>query len=189
MARHSFDWKDETKIRPFVRDAGGVDELLREIPVTLNGAYERVGIVLDANSDLAARWEQVRDRALRAGVELPASPDPKGTIGSGRQPGSRVGVWLMPDNVSTGALEHFLGKLVLPGQIWSYAAEVTEEARRRGAPCLEKDHAKSSLYTWLAWQENPGLPFGIALKGGLFEADSEEALRFVSWFRRLFVEV
>jgi hypothetical protein len=94
----------------------------------------------------------------------------------------------MPDNISSGALEHFLGRLVLPGPIWTYAAEVTEEARKRGAPCLEKDHAKSWLYTWLAWQENPGLPFGTALKGGLFEADSEEARRFVAWFRRLFVE-
>ena len=95
----------------------------------------------------------------------------------------------MPDNVSLGTLEHFLAKLVHPGHpIWTYAGEVTTEARQRGASCLDKDHAKSWLHTWLAWQETPGLPFGTALKAGLFEADHEDALRFVAWFRRLFVD-
>jgi len=188
MARHDFDWEDETKTRPFVDTANGVESLLSVIPSTLNGPYTRIGVILDANSNLGGRWKQVRDRALSAEVDLPAFPDPEGTIVSGRRPDSKIGFWLMPDNVSSGTLEHFLGRLVLPGPIWSYAAEVTEEARRQGALCLEKDHAKSWLYTWLAWQEKPGLPFGTALKGGLFETDSEDAQRFVSWFRRLFVE-
>jgi len=188
MARHGFDWEDETKARPFIDAANGVDSLLSAITATLNGPYTRIGIILDANSNLDARWKQVRDRASKAQVDLPFSPDPEGTIVTGHHSGSRVGVWLMPDNASPGALEHFLGRLVLPGPIWTYASEVTAEARKRGAPCLEKDHAKSWLYTWLAWQEKPGLPFGTALRGRLFETDSEEASRFVSWFRRLFVE-
>lgn len=95
----------------------------------------------------------------------------------------------MPDNVSAGALEHFLGRLVSPeSSVWGHAAEATTKARQLGAPCLEKDHAKSVLYSWLAWQEEPGRPFGIALKAGLFETDSEDALRFIAWFNRLFVE-
>jgi len=189
MARHSFDWEDETKDRPFVHDAGGVEELLRAIPVTLNGSYERVGIVLDANSDPTARWNQIRDRARRADVDLGNSPKASGTIVDGHCPGARIGIWLMPDNSSSGSLESFLGRLAPRTQpIWTYADGVTTEARRQGAPCREQDHAKSVLYTWLAWQEKPGLPFGTALKAGLFEADHEDAVRFVAWFRRLFVD-
>jgi hypothetical protein len=91
--------------------------------------------------------------------------------------------------MSPGALEEFLGRLVRPDHpIWPYANEATQEARQRGARCLEKDHAKSMLYAWLAWQEEPGRPFGIALKSGLFDTNGEEALRFVAWFKRLFVE-
>lgn len=189
--RHGFDWEDESRVRPFVRSENGIDGLLAAIPVTLKGTYERIGIILDADADLAARWTQVRDRARRAGLDLPASPHPEGTILQGRRPGSRIGFWLMPDNISPGALEHFLGKLVLSSghPIWSYAGEATTEARRRGAECPETEHGKSVLYTWLAWQRDPGLPFGLALKAGLFQTDSEEAQRFVAWFRRLFVEV
>jgi len=187
MKRHRFDWDDEGTIRPYVSDEKGVDKLLRAIPVTLKGPYDRIGIILDADSDPAARWEQVRDRARRAELDLPASPDPQGTII--RQHGRRLGVWLMPDNASAGALEHFLGSLVPQGQpLWAYAGEATTKARELDAPCLEKDHAKSVLYAWLAWQEEPGRPFGIALKAGLFATGSEVALRFVAWFNRLFVE-
>jgi hypothetical protein len=187
LQRHGFDWLDERTVRPFVQPENGVDKLLPAIPVTLKGPYDRIGIILDADSDPAARWEQVRDRARRAELDLPASPDPQGTII--RQHGRRLGVWLMPDNASPGALEHFLGRLVPQGQtLWTYADEATTKARELDAPCLEKDHAKSVLYAWLAWQEEPGRPFGIALKAGLFETDRDEALRFVAWFRRLFVE-
>jgi hypothetical protein len=95
----------------------------------------------------------------------------------------------MPDNASSGSLEDFLARLVPPSDAcWSYASEVVGEARRRGAPCKEKSHSKSRLHTWLAWQEKPGLPFGTALQAKIFVHDSEDARRFVSWFRRLFVE-
>ncbi|HEV7508823.1 MAG TPA: DUF3226 domain-containing protein [Thermoanaerobaculia bacterium] len=189
MARHGFDWNDEASIRPLISSEGGIDKLLAATSVSLKGTYVRLGIILDANSDPAHRWAQVRDRARRADLNLPDSPQPEGTIIHGHRPGSRIGFWLMPDNKSLGALEHFLGSLVPSGHpIWIYADEVTTQARKRGASCKEKDHAKSVLHTWLAWQDEPGLPFGIALKAGFFETDNENALRFVSWFNRLFVD-
>src|SRR5262249_30574390 len=155
----------------------------------LKGSYERVGIILDANSRLADRWAQIRHRANQAAVALPESPSLEGTIVDGRQPGSRVGIWLMPDNSSPGTLENFLSGLVPSGHlVWAYASEATSEARQRGAGCQEKDHLKSPLHTWLGWQEEPGLPFGTALRTGFFEAESETARRFVAWFNRLFVE-
>ena len=95
----------------------------------------------------------------------------------------------MPDNSSPGTLEDFLNKLVSEGDpIRSYADEVVIEARQRGARCQERDHVKSALHTWLAWQEEPGLPFGTAMKAEYFEKDSDDAHRFVAWFHRLFVE-
>jgi hypothetical protein len=189
MARHGFDWEDEGKLRPFVSSLDGVEKLLRAVPVTLKGTYERVGIVLDANSSLITRWAQLRARANQADVALPESPESEGTIVEGSRPGSRVGIWLMPDNSSPGTLENFLGDLVPQSHpVWAYAGEVTVEARQRGAGCLEKDHLKSTLHTWLAWQEEPGLPFGTALRTGVFQTESETARRFVGWFNRLFVE-
>jgi len=189
MERHGFDWDDESTPRPFISPEGGIEKLLKSAAVALKGTYERIGIVLDANSSLTNRWAQIRDRASQTGVILPESPQPNGTVVDGRLPGSRVGVWLMPDNSSAGTLESFLSTLV-PAEhpLWVFADQVTREARQHGAQCPEKDHLKSTLHTWLAWQEEPGLPFGTALKAGSFETDREGALRFVAWFRNLFVE-
>ena len=190
MARHDFDWDDEQSARPFVSARGGVDPLLRDgAEFFKSAAYQRIGIVLDANADLAARWVQIRDRARKAEIDLPELPKPEGTIVSGRTSDSRIGVWLMPDNSSSGTLEHFLNKLISAGDpIRAYADEVVVEARQRGARCQEKDHVKSALHTWLAWQEVPALPFGTAMKAEYFDKDSEDARRFVAWFNRLFVE-
>lgn len=188
MARHSFDWDDDALIRPYVSARGGIEGLLRDVPVVLrSAAYQRIGIVCDANSNLENRWLQIKARAEREGVSLPNLPENEGVIVAG--PRARIGVWVMPDNVSSGALEDFLCSLV-PAEdpTWTFAGEAVVEARRREAPCKEKDHAKSVLHTWLAWREEPGTPFGIAMKSGYFGKDSDEASRFVTWFNRLFVE-
>lgn len=190
LIRHAYDWDDRSMVRPYVDSKDGIAKLMDSLPVVLKSSYyERIGIVVDANSSLPDRWAQLRALSSRAGLELPTSPHPEGTIVSGLRPGSRLGVWLMPDNTSPGTLESFLSKLVPAGDpCWSYADEAAGEARRRGARCPEKDHLKSQLHTWLAWQEESGLPFGTALRARVFQHDTEDALRFVSWFRRLFID-
>ena len=188
MARHSFDWDDDRSVRPYVSARGGIDRLLQDAPVFLrSAAYQRIGIVCDANSDLENRWLQIKTRAEREGVNLPDLPQSEGTIVEG--PRGRVGVWVMPDNVASGALEEFLYSLVPEEDpTWIFADEAVIEARRLEAPCKEKDHAKSVLHTWLAWREEPGKPLGIAIRSEYFGKDSDEALRFVAWFHRLFTE-
>jgi len=188
LARHGYDWDDSSIMRPYVDSLGGITKLLDSLSVILKSSFERVGIVIDANASLTNRWAQLRAQSANAGVELPASPHPEGTIVAGMRPGTRIGVWLMPDNSSPGTLESFLSRLVpADDPCWAYADEAAGEARRRGARCPEKDHLKSRLHTWLAWQEEPGLPFGTALRARVLQHGSDDALRFVSWFRRLFV--
>jgi hypothetical protein len=187
MIRHGFNWDDESKPRPYVFATGGLPSLLEAVPVAFKGPYKRVGIVLDANSNLTARWAQVRAEAGKAEIELPTELRAEGFIASGHSPDSRIGIWFMPDNLNAGALENFLVELVPGGHaVWNYAEEVTREARQRGAQCQEKDHVKSALRTWLAWQAEPGLPFGRALETNILNADSATAQRFVAWFHRLF---
>jgi hypothetical protein len=188
LIRHGFDWDDETTVRPYVDATGSVEKLLRTLPVALKSSYERIGVVVDANSRLPDRWAQLRASAGHAGVRLPDTPEVEGTIVAGFRPGSQVGFWLMPDNSQPGNLESFLSRLI-PAEdtLWPYAGEVVAEARERGARCREKDHLKGALHTWLAWQEDPGRPFGTALGAQVFKHDTPDAVRFVAWFRRLFV--
>lgn len=186
MKRHGFNWDDEDLVRPYVSERGGIDGLLKVLPTFLRSAeYQRIGIVCDANSDLNNRWNQIRTRAEKEGVNLPELPESGGTIVAG--PRAKIGVWVMPDNSLPGTLEDFLYRLV-PAEdpTWIFADEAVVEARRRKAPCKEKDHAKSVLHTWLAWREEPGKPLGIAMRSEYFRKDSDDAHRFVAWFRRLF---
>ena len=55
-----------------------------------------------------------------------------------------------------------------------------------GASYPDGDVRKAVLHAWLAWQQEPGLPYGTAIRARYFMHDSPVAARFVAWFRRLF---
>ena len=58
-------------------------------------------------------------------------------------------------------------------------------AKRAGALFPDSRRDKAVLRTWLAWQEEPGLPYGLAVSRHYFQ-DTSLARRFAGWFRRLF---
>ena len=75
-----------------------------------------VGVVVDADERIDARWRSVHDIFVTAGYEnVPEVPFPDGTILEA--PGSTLlphaGVWLMPDNRTNGILEDFHSFLVV----------------------------------------------------------------------------
>jgi hypothetical protein len=45
---------------------------------------------------------------------------------------------------------------------------------------------KALIHTWLAWQEEPGTPLGLAIKRQYFAGDAPLAAEFVNWLKRLF---
>jgi len=185
LARHGYDWNAPDGV-PYVAQAEGIDPLLEQVQV-LPRSYDRVGLVLDADENAVDRWRQVRDRLRKAGATVPDELDPSGLVIDGTRPDTRIGVWLMPDNNAQGTIEDFVAWLVPDGDpCWDHADASTLEARRLGAACKERDHLKSRLHAWLAWQKVPGNPFGTALKAQTFRHDSDVALRFVDWFKRLF---
>lgn len=188
MGRRGFDWNDETHARPYVSMKGGIDPLLEGISIAVRASYDRVGFVVDADVSVVDRWAQIRDRLVTEGLVPPASPDPAGTIIPGTKANRRVGVWLMPDNQNPGTLESFLQQLV-PGNdpVWPYALEAAVEARERGGNCAVEHELKSRIHTWLAWQEQPGMTFGVALRAAAFQSESTYANAFGAWFNRLFV--
>ena len=66
---------------PFeIVDKGGLEELLASIGPELKAHGRRaLGIVVDANDDIEARWAAVTDRLGRAGIEV-GDRDPGGTV-------------------------------------------------------------------------------------------------------------
>lgn len=152
------------------------------------GTGRVVGFVLDADSPLTDRWRAVRDQLREAGVESPESPPPEGFVGTSERYKSRVGVWLMPDNEHDGKLETFLQMLIEENDpLIDHATAATDQANTLGAAFADVDRLKAILHAWLAWQEEPGCPYGTAIRARFFRRhDSPAAVRFVAWFRRLY---
>lgn len=172
---------------PHIEDKYGIDRLLDSISPELKvSGRQAVGILLDANDDPEARWTSIRARLSKVGVTVPEYPDPHGTIvDTGDLP--RVGIWLMPDNESQGALEHFVEKM-LPSDdaVWplsrQYIEGIPEEHRR-----FKESHSlKAKIHAWLATRETPGLFMGTAISSEDLQLDGDLVEKFVAWLQELF---
>jgi hypothetical protein len=156
-----------------------------------DGDLERLAIVVDADTDLGARWDALRNIFARFGGDaIPRSPAPDGTIITLAQPYRTlsVGVWLMPDNQVPGILENFIGFLV-PGDeapLWQRAKDCVNGIPGGQRHFSTADLPKAQIHTWLAWQREPGQPFGIAITARYLDADVSCALDLVDWVRRVF---
>jgi hypothetical protein len=167
----------------------GIDALFKSIPVRLKIAGLRaMGIVVDANQSLQARWETIRGYLKLAGYKkLPRRPEVDGFIAT-PSAGPRVGVWLMPDNRLPGMLEDFAARLIPEGDPLTPRAEAClENIEREGLNRYRSTHRpKALIHTWLAWQENPGRPMGQAITAHVLRHDSTLAMASVAWLNRLF---
>lgn len=68
---------------------------------------EALGVVVDANGDAAARWDQLRRSLGREFAGLPDQIPAEGLeVVHAQRP--RFGVWIMPDNRCKGMLEDLL---------------------------------------------------------------------------------
>ncbi len=169
----------------------GIEALLEGLPAMLREAnLETLGIVVDADRDLAARWQALGERLKAAGYpSIPEFPPPEGWVCPSPDPYKpRVGVWLMPDNQLPGMLEDFIAHLIPTNDSLRPKAEsILQEIERDGINRYSLVHRpKAFIHSWLAWQETPGMPMGQAITAGVLRYDSPIALIFVRWLNILF---
>ena len=172
-----------------IEESKTVEKLLEAIVTRVKvGGEFPIGFVLDADSPVIDRWRSVRDRLLKGQVEdVPESPSAEGFIGRSSEWQTKVGVWLMPDNLSDGMLEDFLQRLLADNDtLIRFARTATEDSIAHGAKYSPVHRSKAVIHAWLAWQAKPGEPFGTAIHAKYFRHDTEIALRFVAWYRTLF---
>ena len=173
---------------PAIKKSGSKKEVLRAIRVAVRAATGgSVGFVLDANDHPQATWESAASRLRDVGVETPTAIPAGGFAGNSEDYGTRVGVWLMPDNRRTGALEDFLRDLIEEGDpLLPHAEDSAGRAQELGARFASTAARKAVLHTWLAWQQEPGRPYGVAIKARYFGATSAAADQFLTWFEQVF---
>jgi hypothetical protein len=147
-----------------------------------------LGILLDAEDENPAyTYDRIRHLCASLFSGLPNKLPAQGLIADNPE-GQRLGLWVMPDNLSPGSLETFLRHLVPDDAepVWRHAIESVLSARKMGASCKQHHIEKANLYTWLAWQDEPGYPPGTALKRKILDPRSQSARSFVTWFRMLY---
>ena len=197
LFRHGFDCPTKGDSRsadefsgnvPEIKAAGGERRVLAAMETAITVSTGRsVGFVLDADAVAENRWQAVRDRLGTFELNLPDSIPEDGFVGDIAEFKVRVGVWLMPDNRRSGALEQFLQDLIEEGNpLLPVAVRSTENAKAEGADFPESSSNKAVLHAWLAWQETPGLPYGSAISARYFRADSTAATAFVQWYKNVF---
>ena len=166
----------------------GIDSLLNDLDVEIDRSdLERLGIIVDADTDLSSRWQSLRDRLSSLGyAAMPDTPHSGGTIVA-HEVRPVVGIWLMPDNTLPGMLEHFVSFLgAADDPLWGIADGCLNEIpddQRRFSP---NHRIKAQIHTWLAWQKEPGTPFGSAITKRYLDANAPHAQQLIAWIRTLF---
>jgi hypothetical protein len=174
----------------FITDGGGAEEILSAelIPLKLRGRLTKtLGVMLDADDSPSGRYRHIRSQCIGDFTNMPEALPPEGLVVENSS-GKRLGVWIMPDNVSEGALEIFLRYMVPQNSksVWDHAVDSTSAARTIGAPYRDCHCDKANLYTWLSWQDEPSQRPGEALTKKILDPHAPSAAPFVKWFRELY---
>lgn len=142
-----------------VTDLRGFLETFVLVSGFVTGAVTSLGIVRDAEVDLASAFQSVQGSLTSVGLPVPLQP-------MAHAAGSpRVSVFILPDNASPGMLE----TLVLQSVEEDPALGCIEDLFR----CVEQQTAvipanitKATVYAYLASRRNPALRLGQALDAG-----------------------
>ena len=190
MEANGVTWPEPPHHPVEIESWGSIDEILK--PEAINNEVkepgrEALGVVVDANGDAAARWDELKTRCAS---EFAGLPDriPAGGLHLAHALGPRFGVWIMPDNRFEGMLEDLLVRLVPgdSGDLFDMARNCVAAAKGNDAPFKDVHERKAEIYTWLAWQDPPGLRLHEAVKHRVLDPTRPESRPFVDWFRRLF---
>lgn len=171
--------------------ASGFQGVLGTVPIYVNQeGMIAVGFVVDAGDAPIDHWQQVVDRIAAANdaIQLPQSLQPNGTIiPEDPSIGSpRIGIWVMPDNRSTGELEDFVQRMIPEDdRVWpraqNYIGDIPADDRKFDDDTI----AKNQIHAWLAARRHPGL-IGLAVRDGDLNVDADVAQAFLRWLTNLF---
>ena len=165
----------------------GIDNLLDTLKEEL-GATDLgcLGIVLDADTNLASQWARVTHVLDEYGCsDVPPVPNPEGTIVETND-GKTIGIWVMPDNQNSGALEDFVGALIgEEDSLWPRAKESVNGIPEGERRFKETYLSKAQVHTWLAWQEEPGTRMGETFRKKYLDPEHPQAKAFVNWIKQL----
>lgn len=169
-------------------DCGGVENLLVQIPVRLKQPnINTLGIVIDADSDLNLRWDNLKQLFKAQGIVLPEVLPESGLI-QGELGRITIGIWIMPNNNLNGMLEDFINFLVPPDDaLFPIINENLNEIERKQLNKYKLIHkSKAIIHSWLSVQEDPGTPMGLSITKRYLTTDDKVCKSLVDWLNILY---
>ena len=170
-----------------ILEKGNRDELIKAIgqELVVRGR-QAVGVLIDADSNVATSWADVVGGFSNTGIQLPSAPSHSGTIVQQQNHYPRVGVWIMPNNQIGGELEDFAVRMVSSTDtLWPFASTYVQgmpAGRKRFHPSKTD---KAILFAWLASMREPGR-FGAAIGAGDLHINGQLCQVFIAWLLTLF---
>jgi hypothetical protein len=171
-----------------IYQCGSDDQVLKRLNALISrpSPPQTIGVMLDVDLSLDTRWESIRKKLRHYHYTFPDSPDPNGTILESSTEEPKLGFWLMPNNLDLGMLEYFCAELA-DRSCLEFASECVELARNRQLTTFKAQHlSKAIIHTYLAWQDEPGFPLGMAIKKKSLNSQTDIAIKFTQWLTQLF---
>ncbi len=177
----------------FVKRANSISKVNKVLMEELQSTdVTNIGIIVDANDvGVEARLDSLKgaiEKVLNLSFPRDAALTENG-FGCQLMDNLYIGIWIMPDNINEGYLEHFLGKLIpkKTQTIWKFADEKIEELiQQKHVLFSAPKRQKALLHTYLAWQKKPGESMGTAVRASYFDVSLPAADNFVKWFENTF---
>lgn len=187
VRKSGVQWTPSDPLIPFAPNTNGHANAISQAFVAVKSlTHPRVGLVVDADTKPSQRWEQINHALKAFGASLPDNYDDGAVVVLEDE--RRFGVWMMPHAGQPGAVEGLVESLVPDSPLKIYATNATRDARNHGAIFADKDLTKAQLRAWLAWQRDPGAPYGRAIDTGFLSGSSDAADALVRWFKKLYLE-
>lgn len=156
-----------------------------------------LGAVVDWEYEIEGQtkpWPSVRARILKAipegtqGLPMEIDEPPEAGVLVSDDSGRRLGAWIMPDNRVKGALETLMLSHIKPGDLLLPRAKSAVDGIPKDERPFKHKIDKAYIHTWLAWQEEPGLRMGSAIRANYLDPESPGTLPFVRWIEALLDE-
>jgi hypothetical protein len=189
---------DERYRKSFIGIGNGKKGALKALKVALKTEeLDRIGVVIDADFSETSNpvddtWQSISRILTANGYQnVPNQPNSSGTIVQ-EDGKAQVGIWIMPDNLNQGYLEHFFEQLIVENDAFLIEAhQITEgfiaAERHRFSPVHLQ---KAKINTWLAWQKSPELSMGLALRDysqmGFINLENAVSNQFFNWLNLTF---
>lgn len=155
------------------------------------GVIERLAVIVDADkvehgSGYEKTFIKVKEIAERYGFTL-VEQQVNGFCFCNNAGLADFGLWIMPNNLDEGMLEHFIKQCVRADEqaLFDYAVQTLDMLPK---PKKFKPHhdTKAEVATWLAWQKLPGQGLYGAIKDDLINTNHPLFKQLANWLNQIF---